>query len=163
MKNLINLLLALFLIACTQSESLKSTNTPPSIHVKTDKVTLEKQINLPQNVNNVRWIVLQQGVSSSVPSPTDTILYAVLTSKNNGWSSLPKLKPSSASKESVEVPVQIAKKLFSPEIIKDFHQVNGYVQITGEQYEPNLFDKYSYRGLYAILVHGNLLVCLQTT
>ncbi|OKH32712.1 hypothetical protein NIES2101_40500 [Calothrix sp. HK-06] len=163
MKNLINLLLTLFLIACTSLKPLKSTNTSPSIHVQTDQVTLEKQINLPQNINNVRWIVLQQGVSSSVPGPTDTILYAVLTPKNNDWSSLAKLKSSSASQESVEVPVQIAKKLFSPKILKQLHQANDYVQITGEQYEPNFFNKYSYRGVYAILVHNNLLVCLQTT
>ncbi len=163
MMNFLSLLLALFLVACTPLQSSKSTMTSPETHVQTDRTTLESRINLPQNVSNVQWIVLQRGVSSSdIPGPTDTILYAVLKSENNDWSSLPEAKPLLASQRIVKVPVQVAKKLFSPEILKDFHQADGYLQITGKRYEPSFFNKSSYWGLYAILVHGNLLVCLQS-
>lgn len=163
MINYLSLLLALFLTACIPLQSSKSTMTSPEIHVKTDLLTLENRINLPQNVSSVQWIVLPKGISrSDIPSPTDTILYAVLKSENNDWSSLPEAKPLLTSQKIVKVPVQVAKKLFSPDILKDFHQADGYLQITGKQYEPSFFNKSSYWGLYAILVHDSLLVCLQS-
>ena len=34
-------------------------------------------------------------------------------------------------------------------ILKDFHQADGYLQIMGKQYEPSFFYKSSYWGLYA--------------
>ncbi|HEY9727820.1 MAG TPA: hypothetical protein V6D50_15330 [Chroococcales cyanobacterium] len=161
--NYLSLLLALFLTACIPLQSSKSTHTSPEIHVKTDLITLENRINLPQKVSSVQWIVLPRGIASRyVPGPTDTILYAVLKSKNDDWSSLPEAKPLLTSEKVVNVPVNVAEKLFSPDILKDFHQVDGYLQITGKQYEPSFFNKSSYRGVYAILVRDRLLVCLQS-
>lgn len=163
MINYLSLLLALFVTACMPLQSSKSAMKSPEIHVKTDLPTLENRINLPQNVSSVQWIVLARGISSrDLPGPTDTILYAVLKSQNNDWSSLPEAKPLLTSQKIVKVPVQVADKLFSPNVLKDFHQADGYLQITGKQYDPSFFNKSSYRGLYAILVHDNLLVCLQS-
>jgi hypothetical protein len=144
-------------------QSSRSARESPKIYVKTNRLALENRINLPQNVSSVQWIVLPRGIASrEVPGPTDTILYAVLKSKNDDWSSLPEAKPLLTSEKVVKIPVNVAKQLFSPDILKDFHQVDGYLQITGKQYEPSFFNKSSYRGLYAILVRDNLLVCLQS-
>jgi hypothetical protein len=51
----------------------------------------------------------------------------------------------------------------SPKIIKIFPQADGYLQITGKQYDPSFFNKSGYSGIYAILIQDNLLVCLQST
>jgi hypothetical protein len=163
MINYLSLLLALLLTACIPIQYSKPARTSPEIYVKTDRLTLENRINLPQSASSVQWIVLPRGISSrDVPGPTDTILYAVLKSENNDWSSLPEAKPLLTSQKLVEVPVEVADKLFSPHILKEFHQADGYLQITGKQYDPSFFNKSSYRGLYAIVVHDNLLVCLQS-
>jgi hypothetical protein len=157
------LLLALFPTACMPIQSSKSTMPSSEIELKTDLLALENQINLPQNVSSVQWLVVPRGISSSdVPGPTDTILYAVLTSGNKAWPSLAEAKSLLSSQKIVKIPIKVAKKLLSPDILKDFNQVDGYLQITGKQYDPSFFNKNSYRGVYAIIVKDNLLVCLQS-
>jgi hypothetical protein len=163
MRFFLGLLLTLFLVSCTPSQSSQPVMTSPENSVQTDLALLANRIRLPENVSHAQWITLQRGLSTSdVPAPTDITIYAVLKSKNGDWSSLPDSKSLLPSQRIIKVPVQIADKLFLPEMLKSFQKGEGYLQITGKQFDPNFFNQGSYQGVYAILVQDDLLVCLQS-
>ncbi|BCL38455.1 hypothetical protein [Nostoc sp. MS1] len=163
MKNYLSLILVLLLTACIPLPSSKPAIKPTEIQVKTDLATLKNRINLPQHISSAQWIVLPVGIANNnVPGPTDTVLYAVLKSSSN-WSSLPQAKPSSTDQEIVRVPIPVAQKLFSPNVLKNFTQSDGYVRFTGKLYDSSFFDRSGYSGIYAILIGNSLLVCLQST
>lgn len=158
------LVVALFCLqACDNSNPAPSTPTQPAMIVRDDLALLRTRINLPQTVTSAKWTVLPAGTAgSNVPGPTDTILYAYLTSTGAqpaGFGAQPK---PGAPQESVSVPSEVAQAIIPQDQLGAVLKKPGSYHLQGTAYDASYFDGQTYRGKAAILVGSGMLVVLQS-
>jgi hypothetical protein len=156
-------LIGLLITACGIDKPTFTKINSPVITLQTDINLLSQYITIPEGVKAVDWVVVPLGNAESVvPGPTDTVIYAFVTFKNNNWSSIKGLSVTNLNSSIAELPEKIAEKIIPATELKKLVRNQDKIRVEGTRYNSNYFNKGAYRGIYAVQIGDGLLICLQT-
>lgn len=156
-------LIGLLITACGIDKPAFTKINSPVITLQTDISLLSQYITIPEGVKAVDWVVVPLGNTQTVvPGPTDTVIYAFVTFKNNNWSSVKGLSVTNLNTSITELPEKIAQKIIPTTELKKLARKEDKIRVEGTHYNPTYFNKGAYRGIYAVQIGDGLLICLQT-
>jgi hypothetical protein len=131
--------------------------------VRTDLSLLRTRITVPPGIGAATWTVVAVGTpGSTAPGPTDTRLYAFLQPEPGGGAAMEAALGPATGSQAAHLPESIAAAILPSTLLVALPQEGDGRRVEGAAYDPTVFNRLPYEGIFAVRLGDGVLVLLQT-